>query len=85
MTLPAYNEQTLADAVAQKTAERILMSQAADCWITAKDYCKRWKVSLMHLFRHKEYFKRNKAVDGKGKMLRYNKFFSPTSGTWHYK
>jgi len=30
MTLPAYNEQTLADAVAQKTAERILMSQAAD-------------------------------------------------------
>jgi hypothetical protein len=78
------SDDALIAAIAKRQAEYALMSQASERWVTADAYCKRWNVSKMHLHRHRRYFERNKAIDGSGKSVRYDKFFSPKSGDCIY-
>jgi len=82
--LQIATDDALIAAIAKKQAEFALMAQSAERWITATAYCKRWSVSKMHLNRHREYFERNGAIDGSGKAIRYDKYFSPKSGQWKY-
>ena len=82
--LLALTEPDMIEAVAKKTAEFINMSKSDERWVTPSEYCKYWKVSKMHLHRHKEFFRRNEAVVGKGKTIRFDKFFCPQTGRWKY-
>jgi len=79
----ASNDE-LINAVAKRLAEHLLSAQSPERWVTANEYCKRWKVSRRHLHRHKVYFENNGAIDGTGKIVRYDKFFSPKTGRWIY-
>jgi len=82
--LAMASEDGLIAAIAKKQTEYLLMAQSPERWVTTEQYCKRWKVSRMHLNRHRVYFENNGAIDGNGKNVRYDKFFSPKSGQWIY-
>jgi hypothetical protein len=72
------------EAVARKTAELLNISRSDERWVCVNDYCRHWGVSAMHLHRHKEWFRRKGAVVGKGKAIRYDRFFCPQDGHWRY-
>ena len=83
-TFIPITEEDKIKLTAKKTTELILMSQSKERWVTQSAYCARWSVSRSHVTRHHSYFQQHGAVDGEGKMIRYDKFFSPKSGNWIY-
>jgi len=72
--------EEFANEIAEIIKVNLVAMTTKERWIARKAYAKLYGLSLMTIHRRTDFLLKNNAISGKGKAIRYDKFFNPNTG-----